>query len=72
MGDHGERAICEMNVSYPFSCVGYLPPSFFGYDAALPYGHAICLDVVLHCAESAGTVVSNFGFKINRYKSQEI
>ena len=32
------------------------------YDAALPYGHAICLDVILHCAESAGTVVSNFGF----------
>ena len=34
----------------------------FGYDAALLYGHAICLDVILHCAESAGTVVSNFGF----------
>ena len=28
MDDHGERAICEMNVSYPISCVGYLPPSF--------------------------------------------
>ena len=29
MDDHGERAICEMNVSYPISCIGYLPPSFW-------------------------------------------
>ena len=32
------------------------------YDAALPYGHGICLDVILHCAESPGTVVFNFWF----------
>ena len=64
MDDHGERAICEMNVSYPISCLA-ICRLVFGYDvyyAALLYGHAICLDVILHCAESAGTVVFNFGF----------
>ncbi len=42
--------------------IGRLVFGYDVYDAALPYGHAICLDVILHCAESAGTVVFNFGF----------
>ena len=60
MDDHGQRAIYEMNVSYPIHSLIF---GNYAYDATFPYGPVICLDVSLHCAESAGTVVFNFGFK---------
>ena len=57
MDDHGERAICEMNVSYPISCVGYLPRSFWLWRVWR--GIAIRSRDLPRCCAA---VVSNFGF----------
>ena len=38
MDDHGERAIYEVNVSYPISCFGYLPPASFFFGVRIRLG----------------------------------
>ena len=58
MDDHGERAICEMNVSYPISCFWLFAAYFFMTQRCHPVS-AICLDVV-GISWQCGTVVFNF------------
>ena len=65
MDGNEQRAINKMNVSYPISCFGSLPPRFFGYDAydaTLSYGQVICLVIGSSLCGISWHCRFNFGF----------
>ena len=66
MDDHGERAICEMNVSYPISCF-WLFAAYFFMTQHCHTVRAICLDV-----DPSRNQLALSCLTLNRCTSQEI